>query len=292
MPNILIQKIQFVDFHMHSTFSDGTYTVEQLIQEAIKRGLTSIAISDHDTLDHIAETTRLGKQCGLNVLSSTELSVRHKKKNIHMLAYNISLESALAKKIKELQFFRIERMKEIVFKLKSQGLFVEVEDVLALADGSVSRPNIAQALLNNTGNQLYFESGRIGSMQDIFSALLNEGCPAYVPNREFFAEEAISLIHDAGGVAVWAHPGITFQSNITALNGYMSSLKNIGLDGVETFYGWHNENLLKTIHYHANKNGLYESAGSDFHGRPRPEYSDIGCWNSHGIETDFSWLLG
>lgn len=241
------------DLHLHSTYSDGTDSVEFIIDKAKVLGLGMIAITDHDTVDGVESALEYGKQKGIRVVSGVELS-SYSTSDIHILGYNIEYRSSvLVSRLKELQKLRTERASLIFDKLDKQG--IKLDRSVIEADGSIGRPHIAN---------LMKEQGYVTCVPEAFDKYLATGKSAYVPSNRITPKEAVKLIKAAGGIAVIAHPLRLLNSG--ALNYLIEGLLPFGLDGMECYYPTHSKadeckflELAKTY-------GLLVTGGSDYHG--------------------------
>ena len=191
------------DLHIHTHFSDSTSSPKEVIEQAHKKGLNCIAITDHDTVDGIKPTMEAAKKYEIEVLPGVELSSEANGKDIHVLGYLFDIDNTfLLNQLDIMQNTRIERMKKIIFKLDALGIKnIALEEVCALAQSkSVGRPHIATILVKR---------GVVRTIKDAFDKYLAEGAAAYVPKHKITPGEAIKMIKGAGGVAVLAHPHIT-----------------------------------------------------------------------------------
>ncbi|MEW5895107.1 MAG: PHP domain-containing protein [Candidatus Omnitrophota bacterium] len=257
------------DLHIHSSFSDGSDSPEQVVEIAIGKELGCIALSDHDTVDGLEPAWAAGREKGIEVLSGVELSTYLNGADIHILGYCFDIYHP--RLTERLQFFcqvRLERVKKIVAKLNQMGIPIKEEEVLSLAPfGAVGRLHVARALL---------KAGYVQQIEEAFDRFIAEGRSAYFPKSEQTPFEAINLIHAAGGVAVMAHPMVTMRDEL------ISSFVKEGLDGLEVCYPNTPPRLTEFYARLADKHGLIKTGGSDAHGRFR-DYSPIGI-----VRVDYS----
>lgn len=251
---------QYIDLHLHSTSSDGSYSPEEVMHMAKGIGLSAVALADHDNVDGIDAAMLAGSSLGLEVLTAVELSTQWEEyKDIHLLGYgfdhhNQELEQALAC----FRDFRERRNESIVervnLKLQSEGRTpLDLQAVKEKAGGTIGRPHIAMALL---------DAGHIVNKEEAFERYL---VPCNVEKLFFPIEEAIAMIHRAGGAAVLAHPPY-ITSDRRILEGLVKKFAGLGLDGLEAYNnGADNEMVDWTISL-ARRNGLVVTGGSDFHG--------------------------
>ncbi|WP_100399119.1 PHP domain-containing protein [Bacillus sp. FJAT-44742] len=248
------------DLHMHSTASDGGYSPAKLMEKCKEAGIHIVALTDHDTTNGVKEAQAAGEQLGLTVIPGIELSTKWKGKSVHMLGYGVNIEDAAFQEVLEGQRqMRNKRMEVMLERLQGAGVTLQEEDVLRYVDGgSVGRPHVAKALIDR---------GYVKEVSEAFDKYLGEGKPAYVSKaKEFTPEEAISLIHQAGGLAVVAHPGYYGLDEDIEKWVHQS-----GLDGVEIEHRDHDPEERK--HYEKltsklekeTKKTLLRTGGSDFH---------------------------
>lgn len=254
--------IRKIDLHMHTNYSDGQHSPEELIIKVKEAGIDLISITDHDTIGGIAEGIEIGKHYGIEVIPGLEISSDIKDREVHILGYffdpnNNELEEYL-------KFFRIERIKRasrIAEKLNALGLNIKLEDIMDVAKNSaVGRPHIAKAMVNKGLVSNYFEA---------FNKYIGNNCPAFERKVHLSPRSAFKIINDAGGLAFIAHPG-----NLP--DAIMIELIDAGLDGIEVIHPSHLPHQIKHYRGIVNEYFLLESGGSDFHGGDRNDYSNLG----------------
>jgi len=250
------------DLHIHTNYSDGTFSPEKVVQTALSKDLSAIAITDHDTVSGNEEAIIEGKRQRLEVIPAIELSISHNSGEMHLLGYFIDYKSKeLNEKLYKLREHRKQRNPKIIEKLKQLGIEVDLQQIRKNANnGNVGRPHIAAAML---------EKGYVSTIKEAFDLYLKKGGPAYVPKESLSPEEGIRLIETFGGVPVLAHPYTLGLSN-EELNKLVSRLKEIGLKGIEVYYLSHRNNN-KFYEKLADIHGLCKTGGSDFHGFDRPD---------------------
>jgi len=251
-----------IDLHTHSTYSDGSMTPEELLQEAKRIGLSAIALTDHDTIDGVAEFTELGKKYGITTVPGVEISVDTKLPNnghMHILGLLIDPYSAeLRDTLNYLLTQRNLRAERIIQKLRDLEVDITMEELLAEAgEGSIGRPHVARILLRK---------GIVSSIQEAFDVYLAKGKPAYMDKEKLGETGALKMIHDAGGLAILAHAHLMHYDTFAEAREKILELKELGLDGFEVYYSGmpreYTDNLLKL----AEEEGFLVSGGSDFHG--------------------------
>ena len=253
------------DLHTHTTHSDGCLSPEELILKAKKAGLSAIALADHDNVAGLEEATEVGRSVGVEVVPGLELSATVGDKDVHVLAY--FFDPTHTRLLEYLEFFRQERLKRaerIVRKLNGLDIPISIDAVLEQAGiGSVGRPHIASALVEEGHTQNYHEA---------FSRFLGSNGPAFEKKFQLGPAEAVKLIADAGGLSFYAHPGkYTTESDLLALI-------DVGLDGIEVIHPSHSPTLQKHYANLASQYFLLQSGGSDFHGGKKNDDAVFGSY--------------
>ncbi len=266
------------DFHTHTRASDGDLTPTELVRAAAENRVTAFALTDHDTTDGIAEAQQEGRRLGIEVIAGIELSVNDSDgtRSLHVLGLGISPGNPrLRARLEVARHARIGRAERMVARLQALGIEIGLERVTEIAaGGSVGRPHIARALV---------EIGACSDADDAFVKYLRRGRPAYEPYDTLSAADAIALVHDAGGVAVLAHPplsgGVDRPGGIEA---FVERLLPDGLDGLEIWHPGHRPNQIRRLRRLAREHHLIETGGSDFHGEERPDI-EIGRGRAGGL---------
>lgn len=252
-----------IDLHVHSTVSDGTLTPEEIALYAQSKGLSAIALTDHDTISGIDACQQKGLEVGVIVVPGIELSADYYVKEVHVLGYYIDHHSpVLIKKLDALVKARQKRNEVMLEKLADAGCSITWEELTQdLKPNTVlTRAHFAKALL---------KKGYIQDRKEAFSRYIGDGCPCFVPKARFTVKECIDLIHDAGGLAVLAHPMLYgySQAEVTQI---LRSLKQEGLDGVECLYSTHKKDETSHLLQVCLNLKLFPTGGSDFHGENKP----------------------
>ncbi len=247
-----------IDLHAHTTASDGDHTPTELVRHAIATGLTAIAVTDHDTTDGVAEALQAGAEQGIEVIPGIELSAEIGRGQCHVLGYGIDPAApALLSRLREVLENRALRNDQIIKNLQGFGFDITLKDVAAVAGGDVlARPHFARVLVNK---------GYVGSVQEAFDLYLAKGAKAYVDRARLLPEEAIALLHEAGGVAVLAHPN-NMKRDEAETETEIARLQSLGLDGIEARYNLHTPEDTARYLALADRLGLLTTGGSDFHG--------------------------
>jgi len=251
---------KYVDLHLHSTCSDGTHAPAEVVRMAKRAGLAAMALADHDNLDGINAAMAAGEELGIEVLPAVELSVLWEGyEDIHLLGYGFDHHSReLVEALREFREFRENRNEHIVArvneKLREEGREpLDFAEVRARAGGTVGRPHIAMALI---------EKGHAADKDQAFRDYL---VPGNVAKRFFPIDEAIAMVHRAGGVAVLAHPPF-ITTDRKVFEQMLDAFVPMGLDGVEAYNNGSDNADIDWYITQARRRGLIVTGGSDFHG--------------------------
>jgi len=243
------------DLHVHTTSSDGRYTPEEVWVQAIKSGLSHVAITDHDTIDGVLALT--AKAAGGPVLiPGIEFSTDLPACEVHILGYMFELaDPELNRQIALIAADRLSRAERMVAKVTALGYPLAYGRVLAIAGGaaSVGRPHVAQALV---------EQGYFPDIGTVFDILLGRDKPGYVPHYKLTPADTVALIKSAGGLAVLAHPGLVGDDAV------VRAMLSLGMDGIEVYHPSHDKATTAKYLAMAAEYGLAVTGGSDFHGIP------------------------
>ena len=254
-----------VDLHAHTTASDGTYTPEELVREAARRGVRVLAVTDHDSVEAV-EPARIAARDypPLQIVPGIEINTDDPGGEIHILGYFLDHEAAwLRDLLREFREERAARVHRIAERLTALGHPIDPAEVFALVqEGSAGRPHVAQVMVRR---------GYVGTVREAFDRFLATGKPAYVPHRKVGSREACEIIRRAGGLAVVAHPG--FHEAPEAM---LRALAATGLlDGVECYYAEHSPEQTARFLGLCRELDLVPTGGSDFHG-PRVRAGTLG----------------
>jgi len=240
---------------MHTYYSDGVLSPEELIGKVKNAELDIIAVTDHDIVDAIDETTEIAKQYSIEVIPAVEISAEHRGRETHILAYYIDHKNA--ELLDYLKNFRTERMiraRKIVGKLNELNILITFDEVLAQVKGnaSIGRPHIAMALLDGNYVDNYY---------DAFNRFIGDDKPAYVKKPNISVNEAVNLISRSGGLSFVAHPGKSLRNSNS-----IYEMIEAGVDGIEVIHPSHSEYDIAFYQDLSSQYFLLESGGSDFHG--------------------------
>ena len=257
-----------VDLHMHSTFSDGRYTPTQLVEVAAAKGSAVLALTDHDSWNGVAEAQAAAARLGnIRVLTGVELGTQCENDSVHILGYHVNMScEPLHAKMDEMRHGRELRLTRMLAKLDGLGYHIEVE-ACDPKNRAVGRPHVAKALV---------AAGYFNTVQEVFDALLHRGGPAYVPQPKLAPEEAVQLIHEAGGIAVLAHPSELSDGTLPE-----RLLRAVPFDGVEVYHPSADKKAQAKWLQLAQELQLLVGGGSDFHAIPDRYPTELGVWQVH-----------
>lgn len=250
-----------VDLHIHTTFSDGTFTPEEVIKEAVLKKMKAIAITDHDNVDGLFIGQEIAKKYNFELINGIEFSCNIDKNEVHILGYFLNLEDKIfLERIESLLKSREERNKKIIEKLKTNGIIVNIEDAYKESSGRIlGRPHFARALMKKS---------YATSIPDAFNRYLGSSGIAYVPRVNCPPEIAVKFLKANGAFASLAHPKFISKDENFTLD-LIKKLKDYGLDGIEVNYSSFDKSEMKKYKTWAKKFNLITTGGSDFHGENR-----------------------
>ena len=270
-----------IDLHTHSLCSDGAQVPTEVVRTAAEAGLAAIALSDHDCIDGVQEAMDAGKALGVEVIPAVELSAQSDTE-LHILGYFIDIHN---KKLQDMMAYalqvRDERQEEVCRKLNEQGFDITMDELREEANGKVlCRAHFAKIMVRK---------GYAESVKDAFNRYLSVGCYAYSNRQALTGPEAVSLIREAGGIAVAAHLHLIKMPD-DELKEYLKSLIPYGLDGIEGYYTDYTPDMESRYRAMAEELGLVISGGTDYHGANKPHIS-IGKGKGD-LEIPYSVLDG
>jgi len=250
--------VKFADLHLHTNYSDGTYTPKELVEKAVGAKLSCISITDHDTVGAIPEAMDAANSSGIEVLPGIEISCEYELREVHILGYLIDYKSAaLLKRLETLKENRIRRIYKITEKLNALGISLKAEDVFSVANGAtVGRLHVARAMVLK---------GFVKTVSEAFNKYIGDNGPAFSLGFRFSPEEAIKFIHDNAGVAVLAHPYIIKDEEL------IFKFIGLGLRGLEVYYPEHSQGEINFYLGLAKEYNLLVTGGSDCHGSAKPQ---------------------
>lgn len=267
-----------IDLHSHSTASDGSLTPTQLVKLASERGLTALALTDHDTLGGLDEAAAAAKRLAaaaesplaargtvsaLRLIRGIEIEVAFEPGEFHLLGLGIQvMDGELAEATKRLSLARVERNKKILERAREAGIDLSMDELEVEAGGrAAGRPHIAALLVSRRA---------VRTRQEAFDKYLGKGRPWYHAKDCLGLADAIRMVKESGALAIVAHPLSLFVS-WGRLASLMDEWKQIGIDGIEAYHPAAKIGQCRRLERMARERGLRVTAGSDFHGSLRPE---------------------
>ena len=251
------------DLHIHTFYSDSASSPQEVVDDALKAGLSCISITDHDIVEGVAPTIEATQPHALEVIPGIELSSELENCDIHILGYFIDHQQGpLMEKIDVFLDARMERMKKMIMNLKGMGINnIEFEEVCALTHSrAVGRAHLAFLL---------HQKGWVPNIKTAFEKYIGQGCPGYAPKHKQTPFEAIELIRASGGVAVMAHPMMTQKDEL------IPRFVAAGMKGLEVYYPNCMDTVTQFYERIAKKHNLIATGGSDAHGKIKP-YTYVG----------------
>ena len=268
------------DLQSHSTCSDGALPPRAVVAAAADAGVELLALTDHDTVDGVDEALQAGAARGLRVVPAVELSaLDDDREDLHVLGYLVDHRAPLLlETLTELRADRAARAVRMAQALRACGLALELP-----RRDSIGRPHLAQAAFDHPSNRMRLESEEIVNASQLLEAYLIPGAPAYRRRTKPTVAEAIALVHEAGGVAVWAHPFWDVDAR-EAVREAIDRFAALGLDGVEAFYPTHDAEQAGLIAAHCAERGLLTTGSADFHGPEHPIFNRFRAFDLYGLE--------
>jgi 3',5'-nucleoside bisphosphate phosphatase len=270
------------DLQSHSVHSDGALPAADVVARAAAAGVQLLALTDHDTVDGVEEALAAARSApGLGLVPATELSALDgDHEDLHLLGYGVDHRSpALAEALRAFRADREGRAGRMADALREVGWVLEVPD---RGGAPVGRPHLAQAVVAEPANAARLQAEGLASFSALLEAYLIPGRPAYRRRTMPTVGEAIALVHDAGGVAVWAHPFWDLDHDEEVLE-TVDRFAALGLDGVEAFYVTHTEAQTRLVAAHAEARGLLTTGSADFHGPEHPLFSRFRAFSTYDL---------
>jgi 3',5'-nucleoside bisphosphate phosphatase len=249
-----------IDLHSHTNESDGTFSPEQLITEAVRSGVDALSITDHDTFAGFDAAREPARRAGVELVCGIELSTKLYGHSVHLLGYFPEGNGAdgIREWVKDMQASRRERNVRLAARLRELGFDITLEEAEARGRGMTGRPHFAQIMV---------EKGYVSNLRQAFDEYLDESAKGYVFRREPQFGEAVERIRAAAGIASLAHP-IRVRGDVPAL---LPELCDAGLNAIEAYHSDHGAHETGMYLELARKYGLLVTGGSDFHGALKPE---------------------
>lgn len=245
--------MSFADLHLHTHFSDGTFSPEEVVARGQRSGFAALALTDHDTVEGCPRMAAACEAAQIEFIPGAELTAELNDIELHILGYFLDTQNQkLLSELARFQVVRQDRIREMVARLNEINVPLRAEEVFALANcAAPGRPHVARALV---------KGGHCANHDEAFERFLKKNRPAWVPKAKMSALEAVELIHQAGGLAVMAHPGLNRTDDI------IPNLVEAGLDGIECFHTKHSTSASERYLIIADKHKLLVTGGSDCHG--------------------------
>ena len=264
--------MSYIDLHIHSIASDGTDSPKEIIEKAISKGLSAIAITDHDTGDGIDEAKRAAEGENIEVIPGIELSTVYAGREVHILGYFIDCDAeCLSLLLSKVKNSRERRNGEVFRLMQNDGIPISEEMLKArYGNARIGRPHIASALV---------EQSYAKSVREAIETFLINGGKYYVPRERLPLEEVIEAIRSSGGLAVIAHP-ILYGFDDETLKSLVEIFRELGGTGLEAIYSTYTQSDEGKIRTLAQQNELLITGGSDYHGTRKPHIElGVGCGN-------------
>lgn len=251
------------DLHIHSTASDGAMPPEQVVAVARELGLTTIALTDHDSIAGIQKARKAAEEIPVRVMNGIEITTAFRGREVHMLAYAFDIENEkLTKLLSDHKKARMERAKAIIRQLQKEGLELTIDEVMAeAATNNICRPHIAMVLV---------DKGYIATPKEAFIRYLSDEAIGELQDFYYSLSDVIAIIKNAGGVTVIAHPGRLYTED------ELEEMVEMGIDGIEIIHPGHNYPMQQRLDEFAKKHNLLKTGGSDFHGNQKKFYKNFG----------------
>ena len=254
-----------IDLHTHSYYSDGSDSPEEIVQKGAALGLRAIALTDHDNTDGVKEFMEAGQSAGILAIPGVEISASYRGRDIHILGYGFRYEQPdFADRLRSIREERQRRNEAMLLRLQQLGYAITKEDIERYSGGEghvISRLHFAQALT---------EKGYCRDTTEAFDQIVGTGCPGYIPRQQLSPEEAIGLIHGAGGKAVLAHP-LLYKLNEDECAVLLKFAASAGMDGLEVIHSTCDAKGTLFLQERARALGLFCTGGSDYHGENKQE---------------------
>jgi predicted metal-dependent phosphoesterase TrpH len=281
------------DLQSHSLCSDGALAPADVVARAAEAGVELLALTDHDTVDGVEEALTAGAAHGVAIVPATEIStVDGRYEDLHLLGYGIDhRDTRLAERLREARADRELRAERMGERLRALGLAVDDAPLARrrAAGRPLGRPHLAAAVLAHPANAERLAHEGLDDVSSFIPAYLIPGAPAYLARTRPSVAEAIGWIHDAGGLAVWAHPFWDLAADDEVLAA-IDRFRAAGLDGVECFYVTHSAAQTRLLADRCAKLSLLATGSSDYHGPSHRLFSAFRAFELHGHAPDLAAL--
>jgi 3',5'-nucleoside bisphosphate phosphatase len=262
------------DLQSHSTYSDGALAPAEVVARAADSGVRLLALTDHDTVDGVSEALTAANTHGIRLVPAVELSSVHGAyEDLHILGYGLDhTDATLLGTLADFRQDRVRRIHAMADRLREAGFAID-----AITHEAPGRPHLADQLLKQVDM----------TRDEVFTTYLVPGTPTYVGRERPTVQQAIDVIHDAGGLAVWAHPYWDVDEAGEPLREFAAQ----GLDGVEVFYPSHDEAQTRRLYALATELGLLSTGSTDFHGPAHDHFNRFLGFELHGLEPNLGRLV-
>jgi len=280
------------DLQSHSTHSDGTLPAAEVVARAAEAGVELLALSDHDTISGVSEALAAGERLGVKVVTAVEISAvddgAAQPRELHILGYNIDHTGPqLVQRLTEFLADREQRTLRMAAALKEAGFELdetEIQQRIA-AEQPIGRPHLAQAVLSAPANASRLQAEEISDVGALIRGYLIEGKPAFRMRQTPTVAQAVEAIHEAGGVAVWAHPFWDIADPDEVLDS-VDRFEALGMDGVEVFYITHTREQTELLARRCTELGRLQTGSADFHGPENRQFHSFLAFDTYGLEPN------
>jgi len=284
------------DLQSHSVHSDGALAPAEVVARAAAAGVEVLALSDHDGIGGVGEAIKAGAELGVHIVPAVEITaVDEEHDDIHLLGYLINqTDPVLLERLEEAKEERLLRGRLMASRLEAAGWQVNHAflDEVEASGATVGRPHVAQALLSDPENTQRLAELDLTTTGQVIHEMLQRGKEAFVPRDHPTVEEAIGWVHDAGGVAVYAHPLFPAgRYGNDAVEDAVRRYAAMGLDGIECFYTTHSEADTRFLHGLAMELGLLTTGSADFHGPDHGDFNLFREFDLYGLEVNLGPIL-
>ncbi len=280
------------DLQSHSTHSDGALPATEVVARAAEAGVELLALSDHDTISGVPEALDAGERLGVRVVTAVEISAvddgASTPRELHILGYNIDhTRPRLVERLTEFLGDREQRTLRMAAALKEAGFELDETEIRQriAAEQPIGRPHLAQAVLSAPANAARLQAEEIGDIGALIRGYLIEGKPAFRMRETPTVAEAVEAIHEADGVAVWAHPFWDISDPDEVLE-TIERFRALGMDGVEVFYITHTREQTELLARRCSELGLLQTGSADYHGPENPQFHSFLAFDTYGLEPN------
>jgi predicted metal-dependent phosphoesterase TrpH len=285
------------DLQSHSTHSDGALPASEVVERAAAAGVELLSLSDHDTVSGVSEAISAGERLGLRVVPAVEISAVDEGapvgRELHILGYDIDYTGALlTERLAAFLADREQRTLRMAAALREVGFELDERQIRSRIDEGqpIGRPHLAEAVLAAPANAARLKDEQIDDIGSLIRGYLIEGKPAFRLRQTPTVAEAVEAIHDAGGVAIWAHPFWDVSEPDEVLSS-IDRFRELGIDGVEAFYVTHTQEQTELLAERCAALGLLSTGSSDFHGPENRLFSRFLAFETYGLEPNLGPIV-